>query len=392
VAAQSLEYRFYAVHPYNGKANDGKRYLIKFDPGSDPIVADWEAMSYSDGTVPGGTMVTASFSPDGTLYTVIAEGGQGRIATIDSADGTVEDFPDLDPTSDLYGVPGSGILSDGKLYALHKPANSLRIIDLTDGTYESKTLTIDDSWPGYSAGTELLGVYGDYHVGLAVDFDNDRLLGVIGNGSNPYGDNADDELVQIDTDGTVHLIEDDVITELNLIGVETEPCTGKLYAMRGGSALWQVDVTGENSMKVADVTFMESPVTVASLASPYPESVCCDPCPEGFYYKFEWVEDEESEGECAGEFVIYDSEDNMVESVEGLTLTSVECDEDGEPVEACFETSYCDLTYEVKAGSFEEEYGVEYGEFCVTGIDEEKETGGGTKTITHAISNIEFTC
>lgn len=123
------------------------------------------------------------------------------------------------------------------------------------------------------------------------------------------------------------------------------------------------------------------------------EDLCCTDCPDGFDYKYEWVEDEDADGACRGEFVIYDDEDNVVESVENLELVSVSCDEDGEPQEACFETTICELDYEVKAGRGTEDGTVTFdetgGEFCVTGIEKENPRG---KTVTHAISNIVFTC
>lgn len=102
------------------------------------------------------------------------------------------------------------------------------------------------------------------------------------------------------------------------------------------------------------------------------------------------VEDEEVEGECKGEFVIFDDDDN---EVEGLELVSVSCDEDGEPQEVCFETSICELDYEVKAGRETEEETVSFddtgGEFSVTGIEDTNPQG---ESVTYAISNIVFSC
>lgn len=121
--------------------------------------------------------------------------------------------------------------------------------------------------------------------------------------------------------------------------------------------------------------------------------VCCVECPEGFEYKYEWVEDEDADGECQGAFVIYDDDDAVVETVEGLELVSVSCDEDGEPTEACFETTVCALRYEVKAGRETETETVTFdetgGTFCVSDI--EGENGAG-KPVSYAISNIVFTC
>lgn len=116
----------------------------------------------------------------------------------------------------------------------------------------------------------------------------------------------------------------------------------------------------------------------------------CDECPEDFYLKYEWVEDEEAEGECKGEFVVFDADDNEVSEDEGLTLVSVTCDEDGEPQEACFETDFCELDATVKAGRGTEDDTVSFeGDNCVTGITTENPNG---KERTHAISNIVFTC
>ena len=143
-----------------------------------------------------------------------------------------------------------------------------------------------------------------------------------------------------------------------------------------------IDVLPENVSKLVD-----------ELVGILEEINCCVECPEEFNYKYEWVEDEESEGECKGAFVIYDDDDNVVESTEGLELVSVSCDEDGEPQEACFETTFCELHYEVKAGRGTEEETVLFddtgGEFCVTGIEDTNPRG---KPVTYAISNIVFTC
>jgi hypothetical protein len=123
------------------------------------------------------------------------------------------------------------------------------------------------------------------------------------------------------------------------------------------------------------------------------QELCCDACPADFYYKYEWVEDSEEDGECGGAFVVYDGDDNVVEDVDGIELVSVTCDDDGEPQRACFETTLCELHYEVKAGRERERVSVSYddsgGEFCVTGLQSANPRG---KVVTHAISNVVFTC
>ena len=121
----------------------------------------------------------------------------------------------------------------------------------------------------------------------------------------------------------------------------------------------------------------------------------CPDCPADFVYKFEWTEDEEAEGECAGEFVIYDAHDTVVApgDLSEISLVSVGCDGDGEPQEACFETSLCEVAVEVKAGRGTESATVtpdEDGQFCVEGITTVKGKRG--KEVTHAISYVEFTC
>ena len=119
---------------------------------------------------------------------------------------------------------------------------------------------------------------------------------------------------------------------------------------------------------------------------------CCTDCPPDLYVKYEWVEGE-SAGDCNGAFVLYDADDNMVDGVSGIELVSVNCDDDGEPQEAVFETTFCDLQYDLKAGRGTESVHVSFeetgGEFTVTGITTTNPAG---KARTHAISNIVFTC
>jgi uncharacterized protein YegL len=121
--------------------------------------------------------------------------------------------------------------------------------------------------------------------------------------------------------------------------------------------------------------------------------VCCTPCPSGFWYKYEWVEDDHADGDCAGSFVVYDADDERVGDVDGIDLVSVTCDEDGEPQEACFETSLCAVDYRVKAGRETESATVTYddagGTVCVTGIETTNPAG---RSRTHAISHVVFSC
>jgi hypothetical protein len=71
-------------------------------------------------------------------------------------------------------------------------------------------------------------------------------------------------------------------------------------------------------------------------------------------------------------------------SVTGFTL-----DEDNQPSEVCFTTEYCSVDAVVKAGTQYEETPDQSGEFCVTGIETQNPQG---KTITQAISNVQFFC
>jgi hypothetical protein len=121
----------------------------------------------------------------------------------------------------------------------------------------------------------------------------------------------------------------------------------------------------------------------------------CPDCPEDFVYKFEWTEDEDAEGDCAGEFVVYDAHDDVVAPGDPseISLVSVSCDGDGEPQEACFETSLCEVAVQVKAGRGTETATVtpdDDGRFCVEGITTVKGKRG--KEVTHAISYVAVTC
>lgn len=102
---------------------------------------------------------------------------------------------------------------------------------------------------------------------------------------------------------------------------------------------------------------------------------CCSPCESGeeLLVKYEW---------SGGKFVTEGSVGN-------IEPTSWTLDEDGEPVEACFTTDYCEVDAVVKAGQGYETYEDESGAFCVTGITTENPQG---KEITQAISNVQFFC
>ena len=106
-----------------------------------------------------------------------------------------------------------------------------------------------------------------------------------------------------------------------------------------------------------------------------PEEPDCVPCESGeeLLVKYEWDD---------GEFITEGSDENV-------ELTGETLDEDGEPVEACFSTEYCEVDAVVKAGTNYETYEDESGTFCVTGITTENPQGN---SITQAISNVQFFC
>ena len=106
-------------------------------------------------------------------------------------------------------------------------------------------------------------------------------------------------------------------------------------------------------------------------------TTCCIECATGtdLIIKYEW--DEEAE-----EFVIEEGDSDAIT----LDPDSIVLDEDGEPQEVCFSTTYCDVDAVVKASTEYEVFEGGDGEICVTGID--KENGEGQ----YAISNIRFFC
>lgn len=170
-------------------------------------------------------------------------------------------------------------------------------------------------------------------------------------------------------------------------------------AMTGGAISTYTDLPTYLATHVASSSDFAIDVDVANVEGLVDRLVavlaelCCEACSEGFYYKFEWVEDAEADGECAGAFVVYDGDDAVVEAVDGIEVVSVACDEDGEPQRVCFETDLCELRYEVKAGREMEGATVSAadtdGQFCVSGIETTNPRG---KAVTHAISHIVFTC
>lgn len=99
---------------------------------------------------------------------------------------------------------------------------------------------------------------------------------------------------------------------------------------------------------------------------------CCTVCDSGtnLLVKYEWT---------GGELKSEGASDN------GITLTSVDLDEDAEPKKACFTTTYCELWAVVKAGTNYDvievrEDGLDPVEFCVE------------PTVKRAISNVQFFC
>jgi hypothetical protein len=112
------------------------------------------------------------------------------------------------------------------------------------------------------------------------------------------------------------------------------------------------------------------------------ETDCCVDCTD-LSQKYEWVGIEDGQDPIEG-FVVEDGSESAA-----LTLVSVTLDEDGEPQQACFETTLCGLAYAVKAGRDTELHTVNTengGGFCVTGIDADD------KDVTYAISNVRFAC
>jgi len=153
-----------------------------------------------------------------------------------------------------------------------------------------------------------------------------------------------------------------------------------------------LETTIASSDFAVDVDIANVEGLVDDLVAILEEIECCTDCPEDLYVKYEWVEGD-SAGDCNGEFVRYDADDEMVDGVDGVSLVAVTCDDDGEPQEAVFETTICDFQYDVKAGRGTETVDVSFeetgGEFTVTGITTTNPAG---KERTHAISNIVFTC
>lgn len=385
-ASNHITHKFYAVHPYKGYVG-GKRYLIGFDlptSGTSIPASDVEL----DTTYIGGNVIgTLAFADDGTLYAVDLIAGQ--LFTINPTYGAVSFIGS--PNADLEAVPGSGILPGDYLYGVKKSSNELVKVDLTDGTTDDTfDLTVDDSWDTVTSGTALSTIYGDYHIGLAVDFDSEDLIGIIGNGQNPYGSKKD-ELVKISTSGSVSLIEKDVVAELTRIGAEYEPCSGQLYATRGGSEFWRIDETGDNSQQIGSVTLDRSNVNVASLASPYPETVCCQDCEFEGTAKFEFMYDED---EGLNGFYLEDADE--FDEIDYLSYDS-KGGEMYEPVSVTFESDICpgDLIATVKGGRVTEEVTVQEGDHdgsikvSIEGNDAFVNDKNGKS---YAISYVEFAC
>lgn len=364
---------------------------------SDPIEVDTVDLVDSAGEPTLLNTATLAASPDGHLYglnrvgsaevpgsksesqafriEIPADGDtQATVEFVGSSNATLSDIwaSAFDSTGSWYGVDST---SSDALYSID-PA--------TGATTKIGDLTLDGE------------PYDAVHVGMGVNFQTDELWLVSGN--KPSGQS---DIFNIDKgDASLSLAPDgeDALTSGRLVGGAFGPCSNVLHVARNRNELYGFEVSSGTELAFGSLQYTSGEETVEvgidNLAVPFGiECRECVSCDLGGTFKYEWVEDEEAQGECKGEFVVYDADDNVVPEPDGLSLVSVTCDEDGEPQEACFETEFCTLSATVKAGRETDTVAVDAeeagGEFCVTGIDDTNPRG---KTVTYAISHIVFAC
>ena len=262
--------------------------------------------------------------------------------------------------SDLGAIAGLSS-GDGVVLATYSPGGTLYVA----GQNNDELFTVDPSGP---AATLVATVTGANVQGADLAFDADGTLYLYSS--------ADGKLYTLDT-GT------GVATEVGTGQVNKGSFTG-LAVRENGTGDLVGSSTSDNTIYVVDKATgaMGTGYKMYSGGEPHQYGYgdmtvgqLCMPCESGetLLVKYEWED---------GEFVTEGSDGS-------IWLTDWDLDEDGEPVRACFETDYCGIDVVVKAG---QEYAVSEGmggAFCVTGIESEKPNG---KTVTHAISNIQFFC
>lgn len=132
-------------------------------------------------------------------------------------------------------------------------------------------------------------------------------------------------------------------------------------------------LTTDNNKDISNVQVVHGDDCCASVDA-------CRKCPSDLRVKYEYNKE-------TGEFELEGDGDS---NVTDLRITERK---DGEPVQACFETSYCEVDVSVKAGSgsYSRKFSTISGsqEVCFRGITTKNPQG---KTVEHAISNFVVTC
>lgn len=280
-AAQTsaLPYRFYTVHPFNKIEK-----LVGFDPiadGSGTVSATNVADLTYEGNKPAFGCYTIAFHPNGDLYGISAE-STSRLFKIDTDTGEITIVDTVDTTTGASAFSYDGDTpylyylkpSDDKLARIKPDGSDQTEFDLTLDASFNNTTSANKVWEGES----VSDYYGDYNSGLAVDFESKDLFAVIASVEDPPKPNGDDDKVQIAKDGTVSLLQRDVITENRKVGDEIDPCTRTITAIRAGDDLYELKESDTKATKIGDVKLGDSELDVASLASPWQIDDCGGVC------------------------------------------------------------------------------------------------------------------
>lgn len=336
---------------------------------------------------------TIAFDESGNLYGVAinqlrntdsGNEGFGWFFEMDTGTGEVT-LLNSSPSDILRGIWGITFDDNGDLYGLNTNNDNLYSIDVNNGST-----------------TQVGSVSETDHTGLGFHQNSGNIWIDLGDTT---GDENGDDIAEFDPEASPinsSLLAADVFDPALLRGFEVGPCSDVAFAVRAGNQVVSTAPLGigATATDIGDVVYdidgdgTDEDLLVDNMAVNRTVE-CCVECPSDLYWKFEWDDEEEDvNSECDGDFVIYDEDDNVVDpsEVENIELVSVSCDEDGEPQEACFETTYCEVSSTVKAGPETKcvresgDFDRPVGEFCVEGIYDEN------KGVTKAISNIVFAC
>lgn len=224
----------YALEPHGGLS----KRLIGIDPqtGSVQTVVWLSTSTYG--------VAALAFSPDGDLYTIA---WPRELIRIDVQTGRVTRIGLMWGYSNPMTYAGMAFDREGNLYAMDVVLHNLLKID----TNTAKITLVGPT-----------GLSGNLHTGMAVDFQTNELYALMGR----Y-DGITDRIVRLDKNTGAATHVRNIGVDINGVGVEFHPGTGKLYGVRDNTRFVEIDLAAGMQTDIATL----SGVKTNNLAALWPE-------------------------------------------------------------------------------------------------------------------------